>query len=225
MHLRHRHIALLCAALCALPAAAAAQSSGGMRYGAGPAPAADSLKAPGAVLLGHTTHVRGTLAGAAGQSVVVERRKGDGPWERTAIAQADDHGTFDAVWRTDHIGHFALRAVAAEQQGETGAAAATALPSRDVTVYRRTVATWYGPGFYGRRTACGQRLTHRLLGVAHRTLPCGTKVALLYKGRTITVPVVDRGPFAHGADFDLTYATARALGFAATARLGAVSIG
>jgi rare lipoprotein A len=225
MHHRHRHLALLCAALCALPAAARAQSSGGMRYGDGPAPAADSLKAPDAVMLGNMTHVRGTLAGAAGQRVVIERRGNDGPWERTAVAQADDSGAFDATWRTDHIGHFSLRAVAADQQDENGAAAAAALPSRDVTVYRRTVATWFGPGFYGHRTACGQRLTHRLLGVAHRTLPCGTKVALLYKGRTITVPVVDRGPFAHGADFDLTSATAHALGFTATARLGAVSLG
>jgi peptidoglycan lytic transglycosylase len=225
MRHRHRHLALLCAALCALPAAARAQPSGGMRYGDGPAPAADSLKAAGAVLLGHTTHVRGTLAGAAGQTVVIERRKADGPWEPTATAQADDSGAFDAAWRTDHIGHFALRAVAADAQGENGAAAAAALPSRDVTVYRRTVATWFGPGFYGHRTACGQRLTHRLLGVAHRTLPCGTKVALLYKGRTITVPVVDRGPFAHGADFDLTAATAQALGFTQTARIGAVRVG
>jgi rare lipoprotein A len=225
MHHRHRHLALLCAALCALPAAARAQSSGGMRYGDGPAPAADALKAAGSVLLGHTTHVRGTLAGAAGQTIVIERRKADGPWERTATARADDTGAFDAAWRTDHIGHFALRAVAADAQATNGAAAAAAVPSRDVTVYRRTVATWLGPGFYGHRTACGQRLTHRLLGVAHRTLPCGTKVALLYKGRTINVPVVDRGPFAHGADFDLTSATAQALGFTATARLGAVSIG
>ena len=68
-------------------------------------------------------------------------------------------------------------------------------------------------------------MTHRLLGVAHRTLPCGTKVALLYKGRTITVPVVDRGPFGHGASYDLTSATAEALGVTQTARIGAVRAG
>jgi rare lipoprotein A len=56
-------------------------------------------------------------------------------------------------------------------------------------------------------------------------LPCGTKVALLYKGRTITVPVVDRGPFAHGASYDLTAATAQALGLTQTAHIGAVRAG
>src|SRR2546427_606239 len=82
-------------------------------------------------------------------------------------------------------------------------AALAALPPSQITVFRSPLASWFGPGFYGHLSACGQLLTHRLLGVAHRTLPCGTKVALLYKGRTITVPVVDRGPFAHGADYDL----------------------
>ena len=64
-----------------------------------------------------------------------------------------------------------------------------------MTVYRAAVASWYGPGFYGRKTACGQRMTRKLLGVAHKRLPCGTEVALSYGGRSITVPVVDRGPF------------------------------
>lgn len=66
--------------------------------------------------------------------------------------------------------------------------------------------SWYGPGFYGRRTACGQALTTTLVGVAHRTLPCGTKV--LFKnpanGRIVTLAVVDRGPYVSGRDWDLT---------------------
>ena len=94
-----------------------------------------------------------------------------------------------------------------------------------MTVYRPAVASWYGPGFYGRRTACGQRMTRTLLGVAHRTLPCGTEVALTYRGRSITVPVVDRGPFRAGRRWDLTAATAKALGFAFTDRIGAVRVG
>jgi rare lipoprotein A len=61
-------------------------------------------------------------------------------------------------------------------------------------------------------------------GVAHKRLPCGTQVAVLYKGRRITVPVVDRGPFAHGAQWDLTAATAQALGFEHTDRVGAVRV-
>jgi rare lipoprotein A len=57
------------------------------------------------------------------------------------------------------------------------------------------IAPWYGPGYYGNRTACGQVLTRELRGVAHRTLPCGTKIRLRWQGRSVTVKVVDRGPY------------------------------
>jgi rare lipoprotein A len=225
MHHPYRHLALLCAALLALPTAALAQSTGGTQYGDPAATAPTALPARDVILLGHTMHVRGTLSGAAGQTVVVERREADGAWEQAATTVAGDDGAFDATWKTDHIGHFALRARLAVAGGGDTAAAAAALPTSEITVFRSTVATWFGPGFFGRRTACGQRLTHRLLGVAHRSLPCGTKVALLYKGQTITVPVVDRGPFAHGASYDLTAATAQALGVTTTAHIGAVRVG
>jgi hypothetical protein len=225
MHHRYRHLALLCAGICALPTAALAQSSGGTKFGDPAVMAPAALPARDVVLLGDTMHVRGTLSGAAGQTVVVERREAGGPWQQAATTVAGEDSSFDATWRTDHIGHFDLRARLAASGGGDGAAAAAALPTSAITVFRSTVATWFGPGFYGHRTACGQRLTHRLLGVAHRTLPCGTKVALLYKGRTITVPVVDRGPFAHGASYDLTSATAQALGVTQTARIGAVRAG
>jgi rare lipoprotein A (peptidoglycan hydrolase) len=81
------------------------------------------------------------------------------------------------------------------------------------------VATWYGPGLYGRRTACGQRLGRTTLGVAHRNLPCGTPVTLYYRGRFATVPVIDRGPHARGVTWDLTAATARSLGFRETGKI------
>ncbi|MGH2498961.1 MAG: septal ring lytic transglycosylase RlpA family protein [Solirubrobacteraceae bacterium] len=74
------------------------------------------------------------------------------------------------------------------------------------------VASWFGPGFYGNRTACGQIYTSTMPGVAHRTLPCGTQVTLSYAGRTVTVGVIDRGPFVAGREFDLTNATRLALG-------------
>jgi hypothetical protein len=54
------------------------------------------------------------------------------------------------------------------------------------------IASWYGPGFYGNRTACGQTYTPEIVGVAHRSLRCGTLVVLEYRGRTLTVPVIDR---------------------------------
>lgn len=76
---------------------------------------------------------------------------------------------------------------------------------------RRTGATWYGPGFYGNQTACGRTLRRGTIGVAHRTLPCGTKVTFAYRGRHLVVPVIDRGPYTGGYDFDLTSGAARAL--------------
>jgi hypothetical protein len=72
-------------------------------------------------------------------------------------------------------------------------------------------ATWYGPGFYGRRTACGVWLRRATQGVAHRSLPCGTPVSFYHRGRLRTVAVIDRGPFVRGVVWDLTAATARSL--------------
>jgi peptidoglycan lytic transglycosylase len=90
--------------------------------------------------------------------------------------------------------------------------------------YKPVTATWYGPGLFGNRTACGSTLTHRTLGVAHKRLPCGTRVALRYRGHTLVVPVIDRGPYSRGVDYDLTYATARKLGMRETSRLGAAEL-
>jgi len=91
--------------------------------------------------------------------------------------------------------------------------------------YDSVKATWYGPGLYGNRLACGGRLTHRTIGVAHKRLPCGSKVALKYRGRTVVVPVIDRGPYARGVSYDLTEATARKLGMTQTAHLAAAPLG
>ena len=70
--------------------------------------------------------------------------------------------------------------------------------------WRTTEVSWYGPGAYGQRTACGEALTPTLVGVAHRTLPCGTLVAFRWNGRTVIAPVVDRGPYVDGRLWDLT---------------------
>jgi rare lipoprotein A (peptidoglycan hydrolase) len=72
--------------------------------------------------------------------------------------------------------------------------------------------SWYGPGFYGHRTACGLPLTTKLVGVAHRTLPCGTLIEFRWKGKTVVVRVVDRGPYVQGRIFDLTGGACTALG-------------
>jgi rare lipoprotein A (peptidoglycan hydrolase) len=73
--------------------------------------------------------------------------------------------------------------------------------------------SWYGPGFIGNGTACGQTLTRSLVGVAHRTLPCGTMVTFRNpaNGRVVTAPVVDRGPYVSGRKWDLTYGLCKKL--------------
>jgi rare lipoprotein A (peptidoglycan hydrolase) len=81
------------------------------------------------------------------------------------------------------------------------------------TPMRWAGATWYGPGLYGNHTACGETLLPGTMGVAHRSLPCGTAVKFAYRGRTIVTRVIDRGPYTRGNAWDLTYAAARALRF------------
>jgi hypothetical protein len=68
--------------------------------------------------------------------------------------------------------------------------------------------SWYGPGFYGSGTACGQVYDKVILGVAHRSLPCGTLVTFRnpQNGRQITVPVIDRGPYVAGRAWDMSRA-------------------
>lgn len=100
-------------------------------------------------------------------------------------------------------------------------AQAAELQRADFRIFK---ATWYGPGLFGNRTACGQRLTRATQGVAHKRLRCGTRVAIAYRGKTVVVPVIDRGPFARGIEFDLTYATAKRLGMTQTSRIRAATL-
>ena len=72
-------------------------------------------------------------------------------------------------------------------------------------------ASYYGPGLWGNRTACGQVLRRGLVGVAHRTLPCGTRLAVYTHGRLAIFRVIDRGPYVSGRWIDLTVAAARQL--------------
>ena len=68
--------------------------------------------------------------------------------------------------------------------------------------------SWYGPGFYGNGGACGMMpggMTKDTVGVAHRTLPCGTKVTFRYNGHTVTTRVIDRGPYVKGRTWDMTH--------------------
>ncbi|MEX2107067.1 MAG: septal ring lytic transglycosylase RlpA family protein [Solirubrobacterales bacterium] len=81
------------------------------------------------------------------------------------------------------------------------------------TPLRYAGASWYGPGLYGNHTACGQTLRPSTVGVAHKTLPCGTLVKFVFHGRTVIAPVIDRGPYIRGRAWDLTTAASKALNF------------
>jgi len=75
--------------------------------------------------------------------------------------------------------------------------------------------SWYGPGFYGHNGACGmlgpEGLQATTIGVAHRTLPCGTRVTFRYAGHTVTTMVIDRGPYVAGRTWDMTKGLCMAL--------------
>lgn len=83
------------------------------------------------------------------------------------------------------------------------------------------LATWYGPGFHGRKTASGERFNTYALTAAHRTLPFGTRVRVenAATGRSVVVRINDRGPFRRGTVIDLSKASAAAIGMGGTARV------
>jgi rare lipoprotein A len=177
-------------------------------------------------LLRNQLKFSGTVAGPdAGKVIEIERygKQTGWTWQPTTHSTVAADGSFTVVWSTNHIGQFKMRAVVESRPG-IEPRSMTPRPSLTITVYRVALATMYGPGFYGQKTACGQTLRAKTLGVANRTLPCGTPVSIYYQGRTLTVPVIDRGPYANGADWDLTEATDKALGIDGTAKIGAVSV-
>ena len=85
---------------------------------------------------------------------------------------------------------------------------------RGGTSFQSGRASWYGPGFHGRRTASGERFNAGALTAAHRTLPFGARVKVknAKTGRSVVVRINDRGPYAHGRIIDLSRASAAALG-------------
>ncbi len=77
---------------------------------------------------------------------------------------------------------------------------------------KEVLASWYGPGFDGDKTASGARFDADGLSAAHETLPMGTKLVVGYKGRYVPVTVNDRGPYLGERELDLSRGAARALG-------------
>src|SRR5687768_1507947 len=205
----------------ALPATAATQSTGGASAPE-PQPASDvALVAAPQALLGHVATLKGTVArNARGRVLRVQRYdEAAQTWRSEARTVVGRKGRFSVRWSPRVLGQQRIRATLQRRRSATVTSASSEV---SVRVFKPAMATWYGPGLYGNTTACGQKLTKELVGIAHKSLPCGTMVEVAYRGTSIVVPVVDRGPFVKGMTWDLTEAAAQQLGFIETARIGAL---
>jgi rare lipoprotein A len=170
----------------------------------GGAPAtAVNLTAHRNVMANRAVTLRGRVLPSGRREVLIEV---GGRKLRTRTAE---DGSFKARWRAGRAGVYTARARVAENPS---------VRSHRVrlNVYRSAAASYYGPGLYGGGLACGGTLTPSKMGVANKTLPCGAKVTLRYHGNTVTVPVIDRGPYSGNREYDLTAATKAKLGFPST---------
>ena len=162
---------------------------------------------PISVLGGQAIHVRGSLLPAlAGRKVSLQGRR-SGRWRTLTSTRTGSAGRFALRYVANTTGREPIRVKFA---GDSSRGQSTAKAGQ-MTVYREAGASWYSDGG---TTACG---FHAHYGVANRTLPCGTKVAFRYNGRSVTAIVDDRGPYVGGRDWDLNQTTAGALGFGGVA--------
>jgi hypothetical protein len=150
------------------------------------------------VNLGDKLKVKGHVTPAIGRRVVVVKF-GD---ERVKT-KTNRRGRFVAKVKATDAGKHKVRVKA---RGDDVAAGSKDRAGK-ATVYRPALASWYGPGLYGNGVACGGTLQPDTIGVAHKTLPCGTKLKLRYGNKTVNVEVIDRGPYSGDREFDLTEAT------------------
>jgi len=170
-------------------------------------------------LAGRAAVVRGRLlvrgAGVAGEDVLLQAWSG-GRWSTLAGARTRAGGRFLLRYLPRRIGSERVRVRFSGSVGLSAARRAIGL----LNVYRPVQVSWYGGGG---GLACGGSLTGATLGVASRTLPCGMVVTLRFQGRSVRVPVIDRGPYVQGREFDLTEATKQALRFGDTGALWSTS--
>ena len=164
------------------------------------------------VRAGRSARVRGKVAPAkAGRKIVLQVRTGKG-WKTAKRGVTRAGGKFRMKWKAPRAGRYRLRV---KFRGDSTATAAAAKSWR-VNAYRGGHASWYGPGLYGNKLGCGGTLTAGTVGVAHKSLPCGTKVTFRYGRRSVAARVVDRGPYVGGREWDLTAALKQKLGFPST---------
>jgi hypothetical protein len=216
----------LIAALAVPPLALAGSGGSGVAVPGQPAATSAhiaSVSGNGITLVGRSATMNGgwlplhgTISPASKGATVELQQQSGSTWTTVASAVTASDGSFQVTWHPHIWGSIPVRT--------TVSGGSRISPSLNVTVYRSAIATLYGPTLWGHHTACGEKLTHATLGVANRNLPCGTPVALYYHGRTIVVPVIDRGPYANHANWDLTMATGAALGMKETETIGALMV-
>jgi rare lipoprotein A len=164
------------------------------------------------LMIGDGVRLYGTVNPRGGRRLKILVR---GPVRDQIRTTSGRGGAFSVRFRAPRPGVYRFRAFASGN----GRVRSSASPIRRATAFRTAYASYYGPGLYGGALACGGSLQPGTMGVAHKTLPCGTKVTLRYEGRNLRVAVIDRGPYVGGRDYDLTEATKERLGFPSTGAL------
>jgi rare lipoprotein A (peptidoglycan hydrolase) len=199
----------------AAPQQAAAPAAPQAAGAAAPAKAASSLRVTKRrlnVRAGRTARVAGRLTpAAAGRTVTLERRSGRG-WKTIDKARTTTGGAFTLTERARRVDTAVVRVRFA---GDARTAPAKRRIGR-LNVFRPALASWYGPGLYGNKLGCGGTLSAGTVGVAHKSLPCGTRLVLRKGNRLVRAKVIDRGPYVGAREFDLTQATKQRLGFGST---------
>ncbi|MCB0857224.1 MAG: hypothetical protein KDB57_03780 [Solirubrobacterales bacterium] len=156
------------------------------------------------VRIGNSLLIRGTVVPRGVRTLRIRVRGGG-----VITTRSRANGRFRVRWIPRSAGDFSFRVFAAR----TGRSTGDSTLRRRFSALRPGHASYYGPGLYGNGVACGGTLTPTTRGVAHKYLPCGTKVTLQYGNRTVVARVIDRGPYIAGRDWDLTEQTRNDLGF------------
>lgn len=160
-------------------------------------------------LVGNRAVYAGRIVGAKSGDQVRLDLRGKRSWSAVATARVSSEGRFRVAKQISSVGDRAARVRVVASEHVEG----THRRVKRVHGFRKSHASYFGPGLYGTALACGGRLSPRTKGVAHKTLPCGTRVTLRYGKRQVTTKVVDRGPYIPGREWDLTAATRNQLGF------------
>jgi rare lipoprotein A len=200
------------------PEAPGATAAGGAAAAAAPARVDSTLVVRARrlnVRVGRAAVVRGVLRPARSHRIVRLERLHRGRWRQLDAALTSRSGRFVLRHRARGADTSPVRV---RFGGDRGARPAKRVVGR-LNVFRPALASWYGPGLYGNALGCGGRLSAGTVGVAHKTLPCGTTVVLRNGRRVVRARVIDRGPYSGAREFDLTAATKNRLGFGSVGRV------